>query len=68
MLGGMMPDQSLSQLAEKAGQAAALLKTLSNEKRLLILCHLIAAGEMSVGASVSRPYPSIWRVCAVMGW
>jgi ArsR family transcriptional regulator, virulence genes transcriptional regulator len=47
-----MPDQSLSQLAEKAGQAAALLKTLSNEKRLLILCHLIAAGEMSVGALV----------------
>jgi ArsR family transcriptional regulator, virulence genes transcriptional regulator len=48
----MMPDQPLSQLAEKAGQAAALLKALSNERRLLILCHLISAGEMTVGALV----------------
>jgi ArsR family transcriptional regulator, virulence genes transcriptional regulator len=47
-----MSDLSLSQLAEKAGQAAWLLKSLSNEKRLLILCHLISAGEMSVGALV----------------
>jgi ArsR family transcriptional regulator, virulence genes transcriptional regulator len=47
-----MSDQSLSLLAEKAGQAAALLKSLSNERRLLILCHLISAGEMSVGALV----------------
>jgi ArsR family transcriptional regulator, virulence genes transcriptional regulator len=47
-----MSDLSLSQLAEKAGQAAGLLKSLSNEKRLLILCHLISAGEMSVGALV----------------
>jgi ArsR family transcriptional regulator, virulence genes transcriptional regulator len=47
-----MPDQSLSQFAEKAGQAAALLKALSNERRLLILCHLISAGEMTVGALV----------------
>jgi ArsR family transcriptional regulator, virulence genes transcriptional regulator len=48
----MLPDQSLSQLAEKAAEAAALLKSLSNEKRLLILCHLISAGEMTVGALV----------------
>lgn len=47
-----MPDQSLSQLAEKAGQAAALLKSLANERRLLILCHLISAEEMTVGALV----------------
>jgi ArsR family transcriptional regulator, virulence genes transcriptional regulator len=48
----MMSDQSLSQLAEKAGQAATFLKALSNERRLLILCHLISAGEMTVGALV----------------
>jgi ArsR family transcriptional regulator, virulence genes transcriptional regulator len=47
-----MLDHSLSQLAEKAGQAAALLKALSNERRLLILCHLISAKEMTVGALV----------------
>ena len=35
-------------LAEKAGEAAALLKLLGNENRLLILCHLALAREMSV--------------------
>ena len=48
----MTPDQSLPQLAEKTGLAAALLKALSNERRLLILCHLISAEEMTVGALV----------------
>lgn len=47
-----MPDQSLSELAEKAAEAASFLKALSNEKRLLILCHLISAGELTVGALV----------------
>jgi DNA-binding transcriptional ArsR family regulator len=48
----MLPDQSLSQLTEKAAEAAGLLKSLANEKRLLILCHLISAGELTVGALV----------------
>jgi ArsR family transcriptional regulator, virulence genes transcriptional regulator len=48
----VLPNQSLSQLSEKAAEAANLLKSLSNEKRLLILCHLIAAGELTVGALV----------------
>lgn len=43
---------SLEALAARAGEAAALLKALSNEHRLLILCHLIGAGEMTVGALV----------------
>lgn len=30
------------------------MKALSNEHRLLILCHLIAAGEMHVGELVSK--------------
>jgi DNA-binding transcriptional ArsR family regulator len=47
-----MPEQSLSQLAVKATAAAGLLKSLSNEKRLLILCHLISEGELTVGTLV----------------
>ena len=37
-----------------ASDAAALLKALSNERRLLILCHLIAEEELSVGKLVSK--------------
>lgn len=37
---------------EEAGRAARLLKLLANEQRLLILCHLSAAGEMSVNGLV----------------
>jgi ArsR family transcriptional regulator len=45
---------SLEQMAENAGEAAALMKALSNEHRLLILCHLIAEDEMPVGTLVER--------------
>jgi ArsR family transcriptional regulator, virulence genes transcriptional regulator len=34
----------------KAAEAARLLKLLANERRLLILCRLVAEREMSVGA------------------
>jgi DNA-binding transcriptional ArsR family regulator len=37
------------ELERKAAEAAALLKLLANENRLLILCRLAVAGEMSVG-------------------
>jgi DNA-binding transcriptional ArsR family regulator len=37
-------------LQEKAGEAAGLLRLLANENRLLLLCHLVAEGEMTVGA------------------
>lgn len=40
----------LRDLEARAGEAAQLLKLLANEKRLLILCHLIAHQEMTVGA------------------
>ena len=43
----------LSLFEESAGRAAALLRLLSNEKRLMILCQL-ADGEMSVGEIQSR--------------
>ena len=52
MLQPVLP--SPSEIAAKAGEAAALMKALSNEHRLLILCHLIAAGELAVGELVER--------------
>lgn len=39
----------LSQLQANAGQAAAMLRALGNERRLMILCLLIDSGEMSAG-------------------
>jgi DNA-binding transcriptional ArsR family regulator len=39
----------IAELERKAGEAAGLLKLLANENRLLILCRLVVAGEMSVG-------------------
>lgn len=38
----------LAGLEEKATEAAQFLKLLGNEHRLLILCHLVDAGEMTV--------------------
>ncbi|MFP5374726.1 MAG: ArsR/SmtB family transcription factor [Gammaproteobacteria bacterium] len=35
-------------MARHAGEAAALLRSMANEQRLLVLCHL-AGGEKSVG-------------------
>ena len=37
-------------LEAKAGDIATLLKALGNERRLMILCQLVAHGEMSVGS------------------
>lgn len=45
-----MAKPDLAALAEKAAEAARLLRLLANENRLLLLCHLVAAGEMGVGA------------------
>lgn len=38
----------LTELEAKAGEAARMLALLANERRLLVLCHLMARGEMSV--------------------
>lgn len=40
----------LEQLQDSAAQAAALLQSVGNQHRLLVLCLLIAQGEMTVGA------------------
>lgn len=43
----LMESKSLAIMEEQAGRAAKLLKALSNERRLLILCNLVG-GELSV--------------------
>ena len=42
-----MDDEEIDQIAEKATDAAAFLKAISHEGRLMILCHLVS-GEKSV--------------------
>lgn len=44
----VMPAPSPSALQQRAGEATRFLKSLANETRLMILCHL-AAGERTVG-------------------
>jgi DNA-binding transcriptional ArsR family regulator len=45
-----MPDSDGSApFAEQAGEAASILKSLSHEGRLLVLCYLADAGELSAG-------------------
>ncbi|MBX9701681.1 MAG: metalloregulator ArsR/SmtB family transcription factor [Acetobacteraceae bacterium] len=39
----------LQRFEASAEEAARLLRLLANEKRLLMLCHIICAGEMNVG-------------------
>lgn len=46
--------QSVADFRNQAAEATALLKAVGNENRLLILCHLIAAEEMTVGALVAE--------------
>ncbi len=46
----MSSAEELTVFEAKADVAAGLLRVLANEQRLLILCHLLAAGELSVSA------------------
>ncbi|MBI2717305.1 MAG: winged helix-turn-helix transcriptional regulator [Rhizobiales bacterium] len=46
----LMIDRSLAEFEARAGEAVGLLKSLANEKRLMILCKLLDAGEMNVSA------------------
>jgi ArsR family transcriptional regulator, virulence genes transcriptional regulator len=45
---------SITEFERKAAEAAALLKLLANENRLLILCRLVMEGELSVGDLVEE--------------
>ena len=42
-------DGDIGQLEAEAARVAGILKLMANESRLLILCRLAIAGEMSVG-------------------
>ncbi len=44
----------LDDMRENAAEAADFLRLLSNRPRLLILCHLVEAQELSVGQLVER--------------
>lgn len=44
------PSPDASELSERAGEAAGLLRLLGNERRLMMMCHIAAEGEVSVGA------------------
>ena len=46
----LLVNRSMADFAERAAEAAGLLKALANEKRLMILCKLLERGEMSVMA------------------
>jgi len=47
-------EKDLQFLQQGAAQAAALLKSIGNEHRLLVLCLLIQHEEMSVGAMLQH--------------
>ena len=44
------PIPDLDGLEASAAEAARTLRLLANEQRLLMLCHLVGAGEMNVGS------------------
>ena len=44
----------INELEDKASDIAVLLKAMGNERRLVILCQLVAHGEMSVGAMAEK--------------
>jgi ArsR family transcriptional regulator len=45
-----MAEQDFDVFAAQAAEAAAVMKSLSHEGRLRVLCYLAEAGEMSAGA------------------
>ena len=49
-----MKQPEFTAFEEQACEAASLLRALSNESRLLVLCHLAGIGELSVGYLVER--------------
>lgn len=48
-LGLTNPSPLPPEMEERVGEAAQLLRLLANERRLLLLCHLITDGEVTVG-------------------
>lgn len=50
----MSDDRQLNNFAIQANEAAAVLRLLANEARLLVLCHLSEASELSAGELTRR--------------
>lgn len=50
----MRSETPFSEFAENAERAVQTLKALANQCRLLVLCYLIDAGELSVGELVNK--------------
>jgi ArsR family transcriptional regulator len=59
---------ALPRLQARAGEAAALLKTLANPDRLLLLCHLVGGerGVGELGASTGIEQPSLSQQLGVL--
>jgi DNA-binding transcriptional ArsR family regulator len=56
-------------LEVRVAEAARLLRLLSNDRRLLVMCHLMARGEMSVGAlaeAVNLAQPALSQHLALL--
>lgn len=49
-----MTELPVGDFGAHAAEAAQFLRVLGNEHRLLVLCHLLTAGEMSVNALAER--------------
>lgn len=49
-----MDHSEIERLAQQSAEAAAMLRALANQQRLLILCHLSTTEEMSVSALQGR--------------
>jgi DNA-binding transcriptional ArsR family regulator len=66
-------DLDAQQMAARAPDAAAFLKLLANQNRLMILCALTEQ-ELSVASSISachcpsRHFPNTSPACAARGW
>lgn len=63
------PAANVAALQENAAEAARLLRLLANERRLLLLCHLVGAGEMTVSAlasSVGLSQPALSQHLAML--
>lgn len=54
MASAPLPPPTVVPLLAQAGQAAAALKSLAHEGRLLVLCYLAEAGELSAGDLTRR--------------
>ena len=59
MLEGKLPDLAIMQLHASAGEACGLLKSMANEDRLLLLCHLIDhernVSELEAATGIRQP-------------